>query len=541
MHINPQFKKSKDLGKFIFITGLLLSLLSASLLPSLAQDETSRQDLTNANSIVYEKETTKAETTQLNYTYLPLIQNGKPILTIWTDQDRLVVMQELASTYESTHNVDVVVESRDNLWDAFLTTVPVGEGPDIAIFPHDRIAQLFGAGLLSQIDLSGLETDFVQTALDAVTIGGNIYALPYATENLAMFYNTDLVPTPPISWDELHTIGTVLQDTGAATWGFALSGTTYDAYPLMTANGGYVFGKNPDGSWNTEDLGIGSAGMITFGETANTWNLEGFLDPTIDWTEAHSLFMAGEVPWLMAGPWALGDIRNSGVPYTVHNFPSSFPFLGVQGFVISAFSTEQTLAASFLTEFMADTYPMTRLYEQGYRPPAYIPVLETITDPDMIAFGQIAAGAEPMPNVPEMGCVWGPWGNALTFIMTGAKTPTDAYTDAYNEIRSCIDYPLTGMVNVPGSYQSEVGCSGDWDPACSLTALAEGGDGLFHGTFSLPAGSYECKVALDGNWDENYGAGGVRDGANIPFSLSVDGEVSFTYDPITHILDILLP
>jgi hypothetical protein len=86
-----------------------------------------------------------------------------------------------------------------------------------------------------------------------------------------------------------------------------------------------------------------------------------------------------------------------------------------------------------------------------------------------------------------------------------------------------------------------VGCSADWDPACALTALTVGGDGLYHGTFTIPAGDYDCKVALNGSWDENYGAGGVSNGDNIPFSLSADSVVTFTYHPDTHLLDILLP
>ena len=517
MRTNPHHeKKTKYL--LLIVIGIILTLLSGQILPGSAQELT----------------------TPLLSVFLPLIQNGNPKLTIWTDQDRLAVMQELAAAYEATHSVDVVVESPDDLLGDFMSTAPAGEGPDIAIFAHDRVAELYGAGLLSPLELD-TPTDFVQTALNAMTIDSHLYALPYATEILAMFYNTALVPTPPTSWVELHTMGLALQTSGDVTWGFALSGTTYDAYPLMTANGGYVFGKNPDGSWNTDDLGIGSAGMIAFGETANAWNLEAFLNPSIDWQDAHDLFKAGEVPWIMAGPWALEQIRDSGVPYAIHNFPSGYPFLGVQGFVINAFSPDQALAASFLTDFLADDYPMTRLYEEGNRPPAYIPVLNTITDPDMLAFGQVAASAEPMPNIPEMGCVWGPWGNALTFIVAGSKTPTEAYTDAQNENRSCIDNPLTGMVNVPGSYQSEVGCSADWDPACALTALTVGGDGLYHGTFTIPAGDYECKVAINGSWDENYGAGGVRDGDNIPFSLSADGVVTFTYHPDTHLLDILLP
>ena len=35
-------------------------------------------------------------------------------------------------------------------------------------------------------------------------------------------------------------------------------------------------------------------------------------------------------------------------------------------------------------------------------------------------------------------------------------------------------------------------------------------------TTALPAGNYEGKVAINESWDENYGQGGVQNGANIP-------------------------
>ena len=46
-------------------------------------------------------------------------------------------------------------------------------------------------------------------------------------------------------------------------------------------------------------------------------------------------------------------------------------------------------------------------------------------------------------------------------------------------------------------------------------------------------------MAHDESWSENYGAGGVQNGPNIPFAVSVEDEqVVFTYDPVTHVLDI---
>ncbi|MDQ1592871.1 MAG: hypothetical protein QOG71_3498, partial [Pyrinomonadaceae bacterium] len=93
----------------------------------------------------------------------------------------------------------------------------------------------------------------------------------------------------------------------------------------------------------------------------------------------------------------------------------------------------------------------------------------------------------------------------------------------------------------PGSFQSELGCSGDWDPSCLRSWLQDpDGDGTYtFQTTQLPAGNYESKVALGESWDENYGAGGAQNGANISFNVPNDNaQVTFSYNPTTHVLTI---
>jgi glycosidase len=93
----------------------------------------------------------------------------------------------------------------------------------------------------------------------------------------------------------------------------------------------------------------------------------------------------------------------------------------------------------------------------------------------------------------------------------------------------------------PGSFQSELGCPGDWQPDCLRSWLEDtDGDGTYtFATDDLPAGAYETKVALNESWDVNYGAGGVRDGANIPFTVPAPGSTTtFGYDSVTHVLSV---
>lgn len=93
------------------------------------------------------------------------------------------------------------------------------------------------------------------------------------------------------------------------------------------------------------------------------------------------------------------------------------------------------------------------------------------------------------------------------------------------------------QVIAAGTFQDEAGCPGDWQPACATTALTDpDGDGRFTLKLTtLPKGDYEFKIAIGGSWDENYGAGGAKDGANIPFSVPADkAPVTLSYDAATH-------
>ena len=95
-----------------------------------------------------------------------------------------------------------------------------------------------------------------------------------------------------------------------------------------------------------------------------------------------------------------------------------------------------------------------------------------------------------------------------------------------------------------GSFQSELGCPGDWDPGCLRSWLQDpDGNGIYtFVTTALPQGSYETKVALAESWDVNYGAGGVPNGSNIAFTVPFDNaKVTFTYDVATHVLTVDTP
>src|SRR5206468_6619018 len=52
--------------------------------------------------------------------------------------------------------------------------------------------------------------------------------------------------------------------------------------------------------------------------------------------------------------------------------------------------------------------------------------------------------------------------------------------------------PNPTSVTIAGSLQSEVGCSGDWQPDCAASHLTyDANDDVWQGVCAVPAGSYE--------------------------------------------------
>jgi pullulanase-type alpha-1,6-glucosidase len=98
------------------------------------------------------------------------------------------------------------------------------------------------------------------------------------------------------------------------------------------------------------------------------------------------------------------------------------------------------------------------------------------------------------------------------------------------------------IYTVPGSFNSELGCAGDWQPDCLRTLMSDvDGDGIYtFSTTELPAGAYEFKVATNTSWSNpNYGQNGGD--PNIAFTVPAAGiEVRFTFNSATNVPDVFV-
>lgn len=368
-------------------------------------------------------------------------------LVIWADDTRAPILEELGVAFEEEFGVPVIVQELEfgDIRDQLKTAGPAGEGPDMIIGAHDWLGELAVNGLLAEIDVpEDVAEQFLPAALDAFKYDGVQYGLPYAAENVAFVRNTDLVPEAPETWDDVKSISEQLVADGEAQYGYIIQDNDpYHFFPIETAFDGYVFGVTESG-YDSEDVGIDSEGSIAAATWLESMVTEDLMPTGVDYDVMHTLFGSGDAAMIITGPWAIPTIEESGVPFEVSGIPAGpegtagRPFLGVQGFMISAFSENQIFAEAFLFDYIVSEEAMSSIYSSDPRPPAFLPVRENIEDDVMNGFVDAGAEGLAMPAIPEMASVWTAWGSAMELVRTGELSGEEAFTDAAEQIRTLI-------------------------------------------------------------------------------------------------------
>jgi maltose-binding protein MalE len=369
-------------------------------------------------------------------------------LVIWADDTRAPVIQPFADQFAEENGITVAVQeiAFGDIRDRLVVAGPAGEGPDIIIGAHDWLGQLVSAGVVAPLDVTGVADQFNEATITAFNYEGQIYGLPYALENIALIRNTDLVPEAPATFEELVESALALQEAGTVDTPLALqengNGDPYHNYPIVTALGGYVFGRNDDGSYNPDDLGIDSDGGLAAATYFSELSEQGVVNIDVTYDIMIEKFNGGQAPFAITGPWATPSFTD--VNFVVEPIPpvqggDPQPFIGVQGFMVSSFAENPLFASTFVLDFMSTKEAQLALFEAGGRPPAHSEAFAEVAaaDPNLAGFGESGQNGYPMPAIPEMGSVWQAWTDAYAGIFTGAD-PTEAFTNAAEQIRTLI-------------------------------------------------------------------------------------------------------
>lgn len=357
-------------------------------------------------------------------------------LTIWTtleNQSLEWLRQETASFSTSFGaEVEIVEMALGELRERALLSAPEGQAGDLLVgVPHDQFGEMAAGGVLA--GMSGFATrsylqDLSEQARLAYTFDGELFGLPVWVEGPALIVNTDLVPEVPSTYEELLRLAQELST--ADTFGFMFDiNNFYYSYNWIHSYGGYVFGRRPDGDFDTQDIGLANEGAVRGAEELQALRHEyGLIPPGTDYGVSNRLFADGVLAMTYDGPWAISGFRNAGVPVAVRPIPPREDgtewsgFMGVQGVLLNAFS-QQKVAAVNLAKWLVRPAAQAELARLAGRIPASVSAASLVSDyADVAGFAAALHQAEPMANIPEMGRVWQPMGSALAAITRSPST-----------------------------------------------------------------------------------------------------------------------
>ena len=374
-------------------------------------------------------------------------------LLIWADPSLAPAVEQLAAAHTGATGVAVTVEpmATSAILASLPALAPAGQGPDLFVGRSEWVGALADRGLLAPVDISAQESQFRPVALDAFTYQQKVYGVPIATENVALFRNTDLAQTAPESIEEMATTGLALMDDKKVDLPIALpigpDGDAYHWYPLYSASGGYIFGQDIDGGYTTESMGVGEAGSIRAAKDLAELAEQEAIDGDLTLADAITAFAEGRTAYLIAGPEAVAPARAAQVPFTVEAIPGfasttrplSQSLVSAPGYMVSAFARNAGLARDFLATTAMTTKAMDTVFATSQQVPAWTASYQSAaTDATIKAFGQVADSSVPNPNLAVMDQVWPILSQAEVDIIEGAPAARtmEAAGDA---IQSAVD------------------------------------------------------------------------------------------------------
>lgn len=363
-------------------------------------------------------------------------------LLIWINGDKgYAGIAKIGEEFTKKTGIKVTVEHPDDAPLKFQQAASAGKGPDIWIWPHDRIGEWISGGLLQPLNPSKEARNAIQPlAWNAFTVGGKTYGYPMSIEAISLIYNKDLVPTPPKTFDEVMALDKKLKASGkqAILWDYT---NTFFTWPLLAAGGGFPFAIKDDGNYDATKTGVNNAGAVAGVETLMKLIDGGAMAKGAGYSEMESGFAKGTVAMMINGPWAWDNAKKAKINFGVAPIPSvngkaASPFIGVLGAMISKASPNRDIAVEFIENNMLT---LNGLKTINAAVPLGTPANKAFfnelkSDPNIQATMASAQAGKPMPSNPEMGRYWSSMKTALENITQGRQSVKEGLDAAAKRI-----------------------------------------------------------------------------------------------------------
>jgi maltose-binding protein MalE len=349
-------------------------------------------------------------------------------------------LEATVATWNSDHPdepIALVAVPYDAFADKLSSAIPRGNGPDLFIYPQDRIGDWADAGVIEPIEfwVDDARADrFTPASLAAMAYKGSLWGLPMAVKALALYYNPAIAPAPPRTTDDVLALAATLHARGV----FALAYPNVDLYehaPWLHGFGGSVF--DPAGTFAIATPEAAKA--MAFARSLVT---SGATPEDAQASLIASLFNEGRAATVISGPWFMGDIAKD-MTWKVTTLPvvsatgePARPFASAEGLMMSARAHDKDAAFAVMDYLSNDASAIARAKAARQ----VVPNVHAWDDPALAHDAVLAAfraqldHVVAMPNDPRMRMVWTPYRTALGEVLAGRVEAAPALDKLQHEL-----------------------------------------------------------------------------------------------------------
>ena len=313
---------------------------------------------------------------------------------------------------------------------------PTGLGADLYAAPHDKLGQIVVGQLaipLSDTGKTVLDEQFMPAAQAGVTYDGVSYGYPTAIETYALFYNKDLIPEAPKTWDEVvefaKTYNDVASNKFAMVWEVS---APYYNYIFMSAYGADLFGpEGTDQSKHEINSEAAIKGLTYFQSLREAMLPVRAEDLTYNFCSG-AFSDTKTAAMYITGPWSIDGVVKAGINLGIAPIPMlpgteqpPASFSGIRAMFVSSFSDHPEEGKAFAALLLTPEMQKLRSDMTSTISPN---VNVTSENPYFAGIMEQAGYAKPMPSIPAMDGYWSSMGPAFNNIWNGndVKTELDA-------------------------------------------------------------------------------------------------------------------
>jgi ABC-type glycerol-3-phosphate transport system substrate-binding protein len=176
----------------------------------------------------------------------------------WTGAEADTLNNDILPAWLAAHPdapVEALAVPFDQLKAKYNTEAATGGGPDLLIGPLDWVGELATSETIKPLDDvidPEILANYLPTTVEALTYDGQLYGMPESFETVALYYNTDLVQTPPKTTAEIDTLAAAMP-TG--TYALALYSDFYHPAGYLFGYGAQLFDAENNSTLNSPETG----------------------------------------------------------------------------------------------------------------------------------------------------------------------------------------------------------------------------------------------------------------------------------------------